>query len=163
MRQYLVSIPPCLLPACEFIRHILTEGIRWLENSGNSQVTSLLVSQGPQAWVNFNFSGKFLRMFQYNKRGLTYEVAAGDRVFVYGKRSPKNGATAIFTLDDMAPESVNTTNAHQVGSDPTVLWSSHVLANTSHTLRVDYDPQSREGDVPRYLFLYYFSYNEPSE
>lgn len=101
---------------------------------------------------------------QYNKRGLTYHTAAGNQVLVYGEPSPDNGATAIFTLDNMAPESVNTTNAHQVGSDPTVLWSSHVLATGNHTLRVDYDPQSTGDSMHRrYLFLYYFSYNEPSE
>lgn len=100
---------------------------------------------------------------QYSKRGLTYQVAAGDQVFVYGKFSPDNGAIAIFTLDDMAPESVDTANTNQVGSDPAVLWSSHVLATGNHTLGVDYDPRSREDGVFRYLSLYYFSYNEPSE
>jgi len=45
---------------------------------------------------------------QYNRRGLTYHVAAGNQVFVYGKLSPDNGAIAIFTLDDIAPESVDT-------------------------------------------------------
>lgn len=100
---------------------------------------------------------------QYNKRGLTYHVAAGDQVFVYGKPSPDNGAIAIFTLDDMAPESVNTANAHQVGSDLPVLWSSGVLAKGNHELNVTYDPQSRKDGKFRYLFLSYFSYNEPSE
>lgn len=100
---------------------------------------------------------------QYNKRGLTYRVTAGDQVFVYGKPSPDNGAIAIFTLDDMAPESVNTANVRQVGSDLPVLWSSRVLATGNHKLRVDYDPQSREDGKFRYLFLSYFSYNEHSE
>lgn len=99
---------------------------------------------------------------QYNKRRLTYHVAAGDQVFVYGKHSPENGAIAIFTLDDMAPESVNITNAHQVGSELPVLWSSHVLPVGNHGLSITYDPQSRVDGVVRYLFLNYFSYNEPS-
>jgi hypothetical protein len=38
-----------------------------------------------------------------------------------------------------------------------------VLAPGNHTLNVKYDPQSREDGVVRYLFLYYFLYNEPSE
>ena len=63
----------------------------------------------------------------------------------------------------MAPESVDTANANQVGRDPTVLWTSHVLATGNHTLGVQYDPQSRKDGVFRYLSLYYFSYNEPSE
>lgn len=100
---------------------------------------------------------------QYNKPRFTYRFAAGDQVFVYGKLSPDSGAVAIFKLDDMSPEPVDTANARQVGSGSTVLWSSKVLTVGNHTLSVEYDPQSREDDVIRYLFLSYFSYNEPSE
>jgi hypothetical protein len=100
---------------------------------------------------------------QYNKRRLTYHVAAGDQVFVYGKHSPDNGAIAIFTLDDMASESVDTANATQVASDLPVLWFNRALPPGNHVLSVNYDPQSRGDGEFRYLFLDYFSYNEPSE
>jgi len=98
-----------------------------------------------------------------NQASLTYRFAAGDQIYVYGIPLSGNGAIAIFTLDNMPPQPVNTANVSQVGSDPTVLWSNQTLDAGNHTLSVKYDSQSREDGVIRYLILNYFSYNDPSE
>ena len=81
---------------------------------------------------------------------------------MYGIPSSANGAAAIFTLDDMPPQHVNT-NVSQVGSDPIILWSNQTLEAGNHTLSVEYDPISREDGNVRYLVLNHFSYNDLSK
>lgn len=154
MRQYLVfPWPACVLP-------IDGEGLGGRRNRSHSATCSYLKVRKHRLPSTLVASA---RAVYHNKRRLTHHLITGDQIYVYGIPSSGNGASAIFILDNVPRQRVNTSNVSKGGSDPIILWSNQTLEAGNHTLRVEYDPSSRKDDTVRYLVLHNLSYNDLSK